>query len=138
MAYIDEPLTVSRRHAGSLSVTREAHLLEGGFYAPSFEYSSGCSRVNHRFLDAYEAGFPDARQLRRIARRWARRDLASVVRANTGDEPSVGTTLGYVGRAVRINPTVLATRKLLLVLAWTSIGRRGRRLLGRLLTQAQL
>ncbi|MEJ7793678.1 MAG: glycosyltransferase family A protein [Gaiellaceae bacterium] len=133
VAYLDEPLTASRRHASAISVTQEAHLLEGGYYAPSFRYSSGCRVVNKRFLDRYGSEYEDVSKLRRIARSWSRRDLASIVRANTGYEPSMRSTARHISRAAKIDPTVLATRKLLLVTAWTLIGRRGRRLARRIL-----
>ena len=134
VAYLDEPLTVSRRHAGSLSVKQEAHLLEGGYYAPSFPYSVGCRAVNERFLNRYRSEFADVKELRQIAKRWARQDLASIVRANTGDEPTLRATARCIKRAARVDPMVLITRKLILVLAWTLIGRRGRRLSRRVLS----
>jgi len=134
VAYLDEPLTVSRRHAGSLSVKQEAHLLEGGYYAPSFPYSAGCRAVNERFLNRYRSEFADVKELRQIAKRWARQDLASVVRANTGDEPTLRVTARCIKRAARVDPMVLINRKLILVLAWTLIGRRGRRLSRRVLS----
>jgi len=132
VAYIDEPLTASRRHGGSLSVTQEAHVLDGGYYAPTFTYTGGCRAVNERFLDEFGSELSDSRELRRIARRWARRDLAGVVRVNTCDDPSLRRTVDYVRRAVKVDPTVLATPRLLLVIGWTLIGRRGRSLSRRL------
>jgi len=133
VAYLDEPLTASRRHAGSLSVAQEAHLLEGGYYAPSFAYCGGCRSVNTRFLNRYGAEFRDVKELRWIARRWARQELGSVVRANTGNEPRFRTTIRYIRRAVKVDPMVLTTRRLILVLGWTLIGRRGRQLSRRVL-----
>ncbi len=133
VAYIDEPLTASRRHAASLSVREQAFLLEGGFYAPSFTYSGGCHAVNSRFLERFGSEFEDVRELKKIAGRWARQDLASVVRANTGAEPNLRSTAAHIRKAVSIDPMVLATRRLHLVVAWALLGRNGRRLVRRLL-----
>ena len=131
VVYVRRPLTVTRRHGGSLSVGGIASVLEGGHYAPSFSYTLSCRAAAERFLDERPAAFPDAARLRRLNRRWARRELAGVVRVQSGEEPEIGRTLRVVRRAAASDPAVLANRRVALTVAWAAAGRRGRGLVRR-------
>ena len=133
VAYVDEPLTSVRRHAGSLSVAGDSLMLEGGHYAPSFAYVLACRAATERFLEAYAEVVADSVSLRKASRRWASGELAGVVRVQAGEEPSLRRTLGDVRRAASAEPRILRTRKVALTLAWAAAGRRGRRLARRVL-----
>ena len=131
--FLRETLSASRRHEASLSVSTEAIIEAGGHYAPSLEYIGRCREINERFLDENAPRLPDTARLRRDARRWARSQLAGAVRAGAGKEPQLSRTLELLKRAAREDARVLATPRVLAVLAWSSLGRRGRNLARRLL-----
>ena len=130
--YVREPLTATRRHGGSLSVAGEGRVLAGGHYAPSFSYTLSCRAAAERFLDEHAEAVPDAPALRRANRRWARSELAGVVRVQSGEEPALRPTLRVVRRAAAADPGVVVNRRVVLTLGWASIGGRGRRIARRL------
>jgi glycosyltransferase involved in cell wall biosynthesis len=132
VVYVRQPLTSTRRHGGSLSVRGAARVLEGGHYAPSFSYTLSSRAAAESFLRRHRDVFPDAARLLRVNRRWARAELAGVVRVQSGDEPALRPTLQVVREAAAADPTVLANRRVALTLAWATLGRRGRSLARRL------
>ena len=133
VVYLRSPTTATRRHGGSLSVGGAAQVLEGGHYAPSFAYTLSCRAAAEQFLAEHRPAFPDADRLARANRRWARGELAGVVRVQAGDDPELRPTLRLVRRAAATDPGVVANRRVLLTLGWAAAGRRGRRLGRRLL-----
>ncbi len=131
VVHVPEPLTAVRRHGGSQSVLGDAIVLPGGHYAPSLGYTAACRAVNERFLGRFGAELPDAARLRLLGRRWARGELAGVVRTNTGTEPGLGTTLRLTRRAAAIDPRTLLSPRIVLTLGWALLGRPGRQLVRR-------
>lgn len=136
IVYVREPLTSVRRHSGSLSVAGESVMLPGGHYAPSFAYTLACRAATERFLREHGDAVPEPEELRRASRAWARRELASVVRIQAGEEPEPRRTLDLVRRAARADAAVLLRRKVALTVGWALVGRRGRSLVRRLASRS--
>ncbi len=112
VGYIDTPLTAVRRHAASDTVQAGAMVLgEQGGYRPDFEVIRAVQAVKRRYLADYAAELDDVPALRRASRRWARRNLADVVRRRAETGPSPSRIGGLMAAAARIEPTVLASRE---------------------------
>lgn len=132
IVYLDDSLTASRRHAGSLSVRTDAVMDEHGFYATTFDYVAGCRSTGDRFIAEFSPEVANPRTLRRLLHRWTCNQLVSAVRVETRDDPTVRRTLSSVRRAAAIDPRVLLRKRVALILGWTLVGPRGRAMAGRL------
>jgi hypothetical protein len=113
VGYLDTPLTAIRRHDASDTVQSGSMVLgDQGGYRPDFEVVRAVQAAKRRFLADYGSQLRDVGTLRAGSRRWARRNLTDVVRRRAGKDVTLRETAGLLLEAVRIEPTVLASREL--------------------------
>jgi glycosyltransferase involved in cell wall biosynthesis len=113
VGYLDEPLTAIRRHAGSDTVQAGTQVLdqEGG-YRPDFEVIRSVQAAKRRFLADYGDEVRDRDRVEAASRRWARRNLADVVRRRVRADGSTQELPALLKEAAAIEPTLLASREL--------------------------
>jgi glycosyltransferase involved in cell wall biosynthesis len=112
IGYLDTPLTAIRRHAGSDTVQAGTMVMGSGGYAPDFEIVRAVQAVKRRFLFEYGHELRDRKAIEAASRRWARRNLAEVIRRRLGPDASPRALADLVRAAARIEPTILGSREL--------------------------
>lgn len=115
MAFLAEPLDVRRIVPG---VSSEAGYLvyEKGRYRPTLWLVKEAKAVLLRFTGTYARTPAEARRLRRMARRGARRSAAFILRYNVPGLRPPKRALRLLAEAVRVEPTLLVEPRLLTVL----------------------
>jgi hypothetical protein len=113
VGYLDTPLTAIRRHAGSDTVQAGTQVLDSaGGYRPDFEVIRSVQAAKRRFLADYGNEVRDREKVEAASRRWARRNLADVIRRRTAVDGSAQALPALLKEAAAIEPTLLASREL--------------------------
>jgi hypothetical protein len=112
IAYLDTPLTAIRRHAGSDTVQAGTMVLGASGYEPDFEIVRAVQAVKRRFLAEYGDELRDRKEIEAASRRWARRNLAEVIRRRLARDASTRDLAALVRDAARVEPTILSSREL--------------------------
>ena len=115
IGFLAEPLDVRRIVPG---VSSEAGYLvyENGRYKPTLWLVKEARAVLFRFTEAYARTPAEARRLRRMARRGARRSASFILRRRFPRFRPARQAAGALVEAVRIEPTILVEPRLLTVL----------------------
>lgn len=112
VGYIDTPLTAIRRHAGSDTVQAGTQVLGSGGYQPDFEIVRAVQAVKARYLYEYGDELRDRRDVEAASRRWARRNLAEVIRRRLAADGSARELPQLLRAAAAVEPSILASREL--------------------------
>jgi glycosyltransferase involved in cell wall biosynthesis len=131
VAFIAEPLLALRFHEGSVTVQSGLAKVDSGSYRANFDHIALDQKVKMRFLRQNWKALARPRELRALARRWARRELLELVKHASFPQRRLGPTVRLLSGAARVEPTVLFTKDAIRYLMASAIGPRGRNLLRR-------
>jgi hypothetical protein len=81
-------------------------------YEPDFEIVRAVQAVKRRFLAEYGDELRDRKEIEAASRRWARRNLAEVIRRRLARDASTRDLAALVRDAARVEPTILSSREL--------------------------
>jgi glycosyltransferase involved in cell wall biosynthesis len=112
VGYLDTPLVAVRRHAGSDTVQAGTQVLGTGGYQPDFEVIRSVQAVKRRFLAEHSNELRDRDEVEAASRRWARRNLAEVIRRRLDADGSLRALPSLLRAAAAIEPSILASREL--------------------------
>jgi hypothetical protein len=124
VAFLVEPLTALRTHSGSASV-REG--INDELRRPTLHEIRIAQQVKERFLAEFGYGGRELKELRGLARRWAKRQLVTIVVQTTSPGRSPVATFKGLREAVQIEPSVLGRVRTWRVMLASLVGNRGRR-----------
>jgi hypothetical protein len=136
VAFIAEPLTALRTHEGRESVRAGINVVKEDRHVSVFRRVALGQQVKGRFLDMATYNPREARELRRLSRDGARRELLRAVHRGSLPGRSPIVTLHLLLRAARIEPSVLRSSTAGTLLLSSLAGRRGRELMRWLLDRA--
>jgi glycosyltransferase involved in cell wall biosynthesis len=122
IAFIGRPLAAYRVHGASYTALGAEVRPQG--YLQGREMIESIRNAKLRFLDARGGGYPDARRLRRDARRALRRQLVTRTSIVTYPERRLSHILRELARDARRDPRVLADARAWLLVAGGALGPR--------------
>ncbi len=116
IGFIAEPLDGLRTTPGVSAANGFHDINVDGTYVPTMVAARGAKDVKRRFLVTYPASVAEARHLRRLAARGNRFLVAFVLRATVPGFRPPAKAAKLMAEAVRIEPTILLSPRLLKVL----------------------
>lgn len=126
IAFVAEPLVVTRFHPDAYSSRAGAVAFESGSYRSSLDGLRHIKRVKDRFLERHGSEMQDLRAVRTGSDHWLRHELLNRVQERAGEDRRMRVVLQALGRAARVDPTVLLSPRAARLVAYCALGPTGR------------